>query len=159
MRSQIVQALALSIMNYCSKIWGTSNKSQIQKVQKLQNFAARIALGNVRKYEHITPHINKLKWLKISKKCIFDICVYVFKILNHQLPPWLISLPRVREFSDRYTRQQNNLFVPPTRTLTGEREMRVMGPKLWNDLPETVKGSSSLHSFKRNMKSYLLENQ
>ena len=158
-RVQIVQTLALSIMNYCLRIWGTTNKSQIQKVQKLQNFAVRIALGNVKKHEHITPHINKLRWLKISNKCIFDVCIYVFKFLNHQLPPWLLSLPRVRDFINRETRQQNNLFVPPTRTLTGERGMRVMGPRLWNNLPENVKGSLSINCFKRNLKMHLLENQ
>ena len=86
-------------------------------------------------------------------------CIYVFKFLNHQLPPWLLSLPRVRDFIDRETRQQNNLFVPPTRTLTGERGMRVMGPRLWNNLPENVKGSLSINCFKRNLKMHLLENQ
>ena len=60
---------------------------------------------------------------------------------------------------NRETRQQNNLFVPPTRTLIGERDMRVNGPRLWNDLPEAVKNLSSIHCFKRNLKLHLLENQ
>ena len=158
-RTQVVETLALSIINYCLKIWGTANKAQLQKVQVLQNFAARIAVGNIRKYEHITPHINKLKWLKMSNKCIFDTCIYIFKLLNHQLPAWLLSLPRVRELIFRNTRQQNNLFVPPTRTMVGEREMGVRGPKLWNSLPESVKSSTSIHSFKRSLKAYLLASQ
>ena len=158
-RTQVFETLPLSIINYCLKIWGTANKAQLQKVQVLQNFAARIAVGNIRKYEHITPHINKLKWLKMSNKCIFDTCIYIFKLLNHQLPAWLLSLPRVRELIFRNTRQQNNLFVPPTRTMVGEREMGVRGPKLWNSLPESVKSSTSIHSFKRSLKAYLLASQ
>ena len=158
-RTQVVQTLALSVVNYCLKIWGTTNKTQLQKAQKLQNFAARIALGNVKKHEHITPHINKLKWLKISNKCVFDTCVYIFKLLNHQLPLWLLFLLRVRDYHIRSTRQQNNLFVPPTRTITGERGMGVRGPSLWNGLPENVKNSNSVYSFKRNLKTYLLANQ
>ena len=158
-RTQVVETLALSIVNYCLKIWGTANRAQLQKVQMLQNFAARIAVGNVRKYEHITPHINKLKWLKTSNKCIFDTCIYIFKLLNHQLPAWLLSLPRVREMIFRNTRQRNNLFVPPTRTMAGEREMGVRGPKLWNSLPDSVKSSTSIYSFKRSLKTYLLASQ
>ena len=158
-RTQVVETLALSIVNYCLKIWGTANRAQLQKVQMLQNFAARIAVGNVRKYEHITPHINKLKWLKTSNKCIFDTCIYIFKLLNHQLPAWLLSLPRVREMIFRNTRQRNNLFVPPTRTMAGEREMGVRGPKLWNSLPDSVKNSTSIYSFKRSLKTYLLASQ
>ena len=59
----------------------------------------------------------------------------------------------------RTTRQQNNIFVPPTRTITGERGMGVRGPSLWNGLPENVKNSNSVYSFKRNLKTYLLANQ
>lgn len=158
-RTHIVKTLALSIINYAMKIWGSTNKTQIQKVQKLQNFAARIALGEVRKYEHITPHLNKLCWLKIKNKFIYDICIYIFKCLNNKIPSWLLSLPRVGDYNTRVTRQQNNLFVPPTRTLTGDREMGVGGPKLWNSLPEEVKNCVSIHSFKRNLKAHLLHKQ
>ena len=71
-RTLVVQSLALSVINYCSKIWGAAGKTQLSQVQKLQNFAARIAIGNIRKRDHITPHINKLQWLKINSKCAFD---------------------------------------------------------------------------------------
>lgn len=67
-RIMVVQTLALSIINYCSNIWGSANKTQMQKVQKLQNFAARVALGNISKLDNITPHIKKLKWLKVNSK-------------------------------------------------------------------------------------------
>ena len=158
-RIHVVQTLALSIINYCLKIWGSSYQSQIQKVQKLQNFAARIALGDVKKYEHITPHINKLKWLKISNKYIFDVCVYIFKFLNNRLPSWVLSLPRVMDFNSRNTRQRNDLFVPPTRTCNGDRDMAVRGAKLWNNLPRAVKNSTNINAFKRNLKALLLQRQ
>lgn len=158
-RTQIVQTLALSIINYALKIWGSTNKTQMKKVQKLQNFATRIALGNIKKYKHITPHINRLQWLRMNNKCIFDVCVYVFKCLNNQIPSWLLSLPRVGEYNIRDTRQQNNLFVPSTHTLNGDREMGVRGPRLWNKLPEAVKNSSNVYTFKRNLKAHLLQGQ
>ena len=34
-RTQIVQTLVLSMINYCLKIWGTTNKAQMHRVQKL----------------------------------------------------------------------------------------------------------------------------
>ena len=158
-RTLIVQALAVSIISYCSKIWGSTNKTQLQRVQKLQNFAARIALGNVNKYDRITPHINKLNWLKIENKYAFDICVYVFKILNKQLPSWLLTLPLVTEYNNRRTRQQYDLYIPPTRTIMGDRKMSVRGPRLWNSLPEEVKNAISIKTFKTNLKKHLIQNQ
>ena len=131
--------MALSIISYCSKIWDSTNKTQLQRIQKLQNFAARIALDNVKKYDRITPHINKLNWLKIENKYAFDICLYVFKILNKHLPSWLLTLPLVMEYNNRRTRQQYDLYIPSTRTIMGDRKMSVRGPRLWNNLPEEVK--------------------
>ena len=64
-RIMVVQTLVLSIINYCSNIWGSTNKTQMQKVQKLQNFAARVALGNISKLDQISQYIQKLKWLKV----------------------------------------------------------------------------------------------
>jgi len=37
-RIMVVQSLVLSIVSYCSRVWGTTNKTQIERVQKLQNF-------------------------------------------------------------------------------------------------------------------------
>ena len=65
-RVLLVQALALSIINYCSKVWGMAQKTQIQRVQKLQNFASKVATANAKKYDRATPYINSLKWLKIE---------------------------------------------------------------------------------------------
>ena len=39
-----VQSLALSIINYCLKVWGMTTKEQLDRVQKVQNFAARVAM-------------------------------------------------------------------------------------------------------------------
>ena len=158
-RTLVIQSLALSVVNYCSKIWGAAGKTQLLQVQRVQNFAARIAIGNIRKRDHITPYINRLQWLKIDNKCTFDVFVYVYKLLNDYFPSWLLTLPLVSEFSARRTRQQNNLFIPQTKSKIGERNMAVRGPSLWNDLPETIKNSSNVIIFKKNLKKHFMHNQ
>ena len=158
-RIKVVQALALSLINYCSKIWGTTSKTQIQRVQKLQNFAAKIAIGNVRKYDHVTPHIKELKWLKIEQKCLYDTCIFVYKILRKQIPSWLLKLTTVRNVNPVMTRQQNDLFIPRTRTYTGARDTAVRGPMLWNNLPNLVKDGCSLGVFKNKLKEHYLSSQ
>ena len=39
----------------------------------------------------------------------------------------------------------------------GDRAFSASAPKLWNDIPETIKCSADLTSFKRNLKTYLLK--
>ncbi len=44
-RKIVIQALLLSIVNYGMTVWGTTNKSQLKRVQKLHNFSAKVAVG------------------------------------------------------------------------------------------------------------------
>ncbi len=65
-RTIVVQSLVLSIVNYCIRIWGTTKATLLNNVQKLQNFAAKVAVGGVRKYNHISSFIKELKCLKVK---------------------------------------------------------------------------------------------
>ena len=158
-RTQVVQTLALSIINYGLKIWGTTNNVQVQRVQKLQNFAARVAVGGVRKYDHITPIIKDLQWLRVESKCNYEICITVFKILRNKLPSWLITLRTVNQMHNRCTRQRGHLYFNRTNTNTGSRSLTKRGPFLWNTLPQQIRDITSLNSFKACLKKYLLKRQ
>ncbi len=74
----VVQTLVLSLIEYCITIWGTTNVTVISSVQKLQNFAARVAVEGVKKYGHISPTFKELKWLRIKQKHVFDLGVTIF---------------------------------------------------------------------------------
>ena len=155
----MVNSLALSYLNYCPNIWGTACKSQIQRIQKLQNLAAKVAVGNGKKYDHATPFIQKLEWLKIDKKCLVDTCILTYKCLNKLLPEWLITFTMVSAINPISTRQSGNLVVPRTHTNAGERGIKVRGPKLWNKLPLDIQNSPTLDLFKRKVKSFYLRAQ
>ena len=135
----VVQSLALSIINYCLKVWGMTTQQQIDRVQKLQNFAAKIAFGRARKYDHVTPILRELKWLNIDCKITFDICIFTYKICNHFLPDWLFLLPTVGDTIVRNTRQSQDLFISRTKTDMGARSISVKGPTLWNSIPDFIK--------------------
>ena len=145
-------------MNYCLRIWGTTNATMLSNVQKLQNFAARVAVGDVRKYDHITPAFTQLNWLKMKQKLYYDIAIMVFKVRNNYYPNWFLTLPTVGEISNSRTRQINNLFVPRTYTECGARALPVLGPNTWNDLPNDVKEANSISIFKHKLKQYLQHN-
>ncbi len=77
-----IQAIVLNLINYCIRIWGTTNDTLISSVQKLQNFAMRIAIGGVKKFDHISPFYEELQWLRVKqKKNVFEVGTTIFKIL------------------------------------------------------------------------------
>ena len=100
-RTIVIQSLALSIINYCSKVWGMTTREQLERVQKTENFAAKIAYGGARKYDHVTPILKDLQWMDIKDKISFDICIFMYKVMNNMLPDWLYSFPFVGDLQTR----------------------------------------------------------
>jgi len=158
-RIAVIQTLALSIINYCLNIWGSTNKTQIQRTQKLQNFAARVALGNVNKYDHITPHINKLKWLKVHQKYTYNTCILIHKIIQGNYPNWLLPIQTTGNITGVHTRQNNSLYIRRSNTETGARNMQIRGLVIWNQLPENIRNISNQKTFKTKVKEHLLKYQ
>ena len=155
-RITVIHSLFLSNIYYGLKVWGTANATNIQHAQKVQNFAAKVALGGT-KFDHATPYINELKWLKINKMYQHELAVIVYNVINKRSPCWLFSLPKVRDTHTLNTRHKHDLYVPKAHTRTGKRSAVISGPKLWNSLPCHVKNAKCLSTFKRNLKTYLLK--
>ena len=54
------------------------------RLQLVDNTAARV-VTNTRKYDHITPVLNRLHWLPVSHRIIFKIQLLSYKSLNQVL--------------------------------------------------------------------------
>ncbi len=104
-RLRAVETLALSHINYGITVWSTINITQLKRVKKLQNFAAKVAIGGACKFDHATPILSKLQWLPIRQKVIYDQCLTSFKVINNHLPIWLFCFPYVRNVNGTNTRQ------------------------------------------------------
>ena len=94
----IINALVFSKLYYCSSVWANTSK----KLQTEQNFAARIVTGT-RKYDHITPVLQQLKWLPVSYTLRYKDAVML-------APPYLTRRFTSRsQTHDRVTRQMDEL--------------------------------------------------
>ena len=155
----VVQSLALSLIKYCFTLWGSTSDIHLNRIQKLQNFSARVAIGTVRKYEHISPFLQQLGWMKIKEKYVFSICVFVFKVVRSVFPGWLYDFHTVDTVTGINTRQAisySNLVVRRAATSVGSREMNTRGPYLWNKLPQALRDAGSFNSFKIKLKEHIL---
>ena len=71
----------------------------------------------------------------------------MYKIKNLMAPDYLAELFNVRE--SNYIRNCDQFTLPKFNTLTfGRKSFTYYGAKLWNNLPNEIKESSSLSSFK-----------
>lgn len=154
-----VTSLALSHLTFCNIIWGTTTTTVLNKAQKLQNFAAKVADGKARKYDHVTPIMKELEWLNVNNTITFNIAVIIYKKLHNLYPAHFLPLATVNNITNSNTRQRSNLYVPMSTTVTGSRSLSIMGPNIWNQLPVTITQTNSLNVFKNKVKSYLIKQQ
>ena len=104
---------------------------------------------------------RKLEWLKMKPKFIYDICVLVYKVTNNILPEGLFTFPTINQTRNIHinTRNHNSLYIPRTSTDFGARGLNVGGPKMWNEIPESVRNCQTLSSFKNQLYNSLLAKQ
>ena len=84
----IVQALILSKTGYCNSIYQGAPTYAINKLQRLQNMGCRI-IKRLGKYDHITPHLMELHWLKIKEHIVYKVCVLMYKCIKGLAPQYL----------------------------------------------------------------------
>jgi hypothetical protein len=100
----IINSLIFGRLYYCSCVWADTYKQNIDKLQLVQNFTARIILG-IKKFDHITPGLKELGWLSVKNMSEYRDAQMINKIINGSQPPYLCNLFKKRsDVHNRYTR-------------------------------------------------------
>ena len=144
----IIHAFVTCRLDYGNALLCGYPESQIQKLQRVQNVAARLISGR-RKYDHITPVLKDLHWLPVVRRIQFKVVPTVFKATHNTAPAYLQELivPYAPPRGLR-SREHNMLCVPFTRsTVAGSRAFSIAGPKLWNALPQYLRDISDISTF------------
>ena len=63
----------------------------IEKLQKVQNHAARVLCG-LRKHDHITPALQALHWLPIRKRIEYKMAMLCYKCIHMLAPKYLCDM-------------------------------------------------------------------
>ena len=76
----LFNALVLSRLNYCKSILYSHPKQELDRLQRVQNTAARL-ITETKQYELINPTLRELLWLPVASRLIFKVILITFKIL------------------------------------------------------------------------------
>ena len=87
----IVRSLVLSRLDYSNALFLGINQTDLNKLQRLQNWAAKLIFC-AKKQNHVTPFLEELHWLPIKDRIHFKIILFVFKCLNNIGPSYLASM-------------------------------------------------------------------
>ena len=155
----LIHAFISSRLDYCNQLLVGVSARLLDKLQSLQNAAARLVTGT-RKFDHISPVLRELHWLPVRQRVKFRTAVLVYKCLHDLAPAYLADYCQPTTVTAGRTRLRSantqQLAIPRTNTGYGDRSFAVSGPSVWNSLPTALRMSDcSLTTFRTQLKTLL----
>ena len=146
-RVNMYNELVMPYFNYCSAVWGNINKGLADKLQKLQNRAARILTYS--NYDvRSSVLLDELGWERLEY--VRQLAVTMYKIHNNLSPSYLrgIFTNTSNVHLHNLRNSEINYYVPRPRTESGKGSLHYRGSVLWNKIPSEIRKLSSLNAFK-----------
>ena len=151
--------IVISRLDYMNSMYYGISQSEIKKLQKVQNAAARLVL-RAPKRSHATDLLYTLHWLPIRQRIRYKLLTTTFKCINGTGPAYLGDLlkPYINERSGLRSEESILLTVARTRhTAFGLRAFRASAPTQWNILRMNIRRAKTLSVFKKLVKTFLFE--
>ena len=124
----------------------------LKRLKSVMNSAARLVFSSSR-YDHITPFLRQLHWLKAGERIDFKLALLVYTCQHGAALSCLIAheLRQPADFEARSrlrSASSSSLIVRRTRLLTvSDRAFPVTAARVWNTVPQHVTSASSLSVF------------
>jgi len=84
----LVTSLVLSRLDYGNATLAGIPQHLIPRLQSVMNAAARL-IYSLSRFDHITPLLRQLHWLKAKERIDFKLAVLVLKCVHGSAPPYL----------------------------------------------------------------------
>ena len=146
----IFNSLIQPHFDYCCVVWDKCSKTFADKLQKLQNRAARVLTYSC--YDASAyPLIHQLGWKKLETQRKIKKAIMVHKSLHDLTPEYLQSMfvyrssVKVNDYDIRNT--EGKLVIPKPRTNYLKDSFSYDGAVLWNSLPVELRQAKSLNVF------------
>lgn len=153
---KLCESLILSQISYCDTVyWPALLQQDKNTLQKLQNACLRFSF-DARKFDHVSPLYAKSECLRLDSRYVIHLCSLIFKIHFSSKPQYLYQkLVRRADVHNRHTRFNFMYTMPKFKTTVFQRSFSYNAVKCYNQLPSTVKNSTSFVTFKKNIRKYV----
>ena len=150
----LVQALALSKVDYWNSLLLGSSQYVLDKLQKILNMGAWV-ISRKRKYDHISKDIQELHWLKIPEWIQDKVAVLTSECVKGDAPTYLKDLINTTH-NHAYSTTNNYLPVSMSKlSQVHKSSFSIMAGRIWNDLPFNLRSTDSSNIFKTGLKTVL----
>lgn len=143
----IATAIIHSKLDYCNSLYLNLPSSKLNRLQLIQNAAAR-AVTNHAKFDHITPVLKTLHWLKIRERIQYKIISLTYHAVQSRQPTYIAELLKIQTSTKTRSSDCVSLTRPsnPSRLKITDRSFYYQAPAIWNNLPPDLRQHSPSNS-------------
>ena len=134
-------------IDYCLPVWGYTYKTHLLPVQRQQRKAVRI-MNFLKKRDDPAPFFKSDNLLCLDESLKLSSAKLIWKVQNCVIPPSIDSI---------FTRRNELSFhVPHRRIDVTQHCISFTGVQVWNKIPQNIRVSKTISSFKNKYKEFLL---
>ena len=165
LKKTLVHSYILSKLDYCNVIYFGANQRLLDKLQSVENTAARFA-SSTHGFEWRNPGsmydlLASLHFLPVRYRILYKLCLLCFKCLNNVAPDYLQTLVTICEPSMYNLRRNDDhllLDVPmKPRYKKMEGAFSYAAPITWNSIPINIRAITNIDHFKTALKTYFFQ--
>jgi hypothetical protein len=151
----LLHAFVLSRLDFCNSIFTSLSESNITRLQRVQNSAARLVFS-LPSRSHVTGLLHHLHWLPIRFRIQYKLSLFAHKFLLNESPIYFTDLlfhhcpNRSLRSSAAYLLSNQSASLATARS-----SFSFLAPLTWNSLPVTLRQPMPTIHFKKLLKTYL----
>ena len=152
----IYKSLVQCHFDYCSSVWDNVGITLAEKLQKLQNRAARVITHSTYDIRSHTLR-QQLGWDDLQTRRNKHKAIMMYKIYHGLCPDYLSEMFTSRSMSTHYglrSVSHDNYSIPRPNREYLKKSFSYSGALLWNNLPMDLKDAVSLDTFKVSLNNF-----
>ena len=155
---QLYKALIQPQLIYGLQIWGSANKTLLNKIGKIQKRALR-TITKANYNSHTEPLFRKCEILKIEDQYEHQTSLFMYDFVNNLLPKSFVNSFKlnIELIPDRTTRQSILFFIPKAKNQFVSKLPHITFSQIWNKWKPLIDSNLPRHLFKRTLKSHMLD--